>query len=292
MLTGGTAPEALRGESCTAARYLNFIVFRGARVQTVSTSMNRSRRSDSHVPAFALVAIAFFSSAAGVRCQTLTVPGSANIFGAGHASPPAPAGGGAGQLPPMFSFAAGSNQILTFSSVTGSVRVDFDDTPGGSNGPDGGTIYTRTDVFSFGGISGIINNQRTMFLVGVFVGPTEPTDPAPARLDFSNTGLTENFSSLSPALNQVFFIGDGLTGTGSGVMQQFLVPSGATRLYLGFADAFDPGSNTISGQPGFYGDNDGAISATFAIVPEPSSLILSVLAVLVVGGTMRKRAGP
>src|SRR6185503_18893334 len=140
-------------------------------------------------------------------------------FGAGHASPPQPQGGGAGTLPPGVSFTAGPNQVLTFSSVTGSVRIDFDQTPGGSNGPDGGTNYTRTDITSFGGISGITHDQRTMFMVGVFLGDTEPSDPAPARLNFSDTALTQNFGSLAPQLRQVFFIGDGLTGTGSGATQ-------------------------------------------------------------------------
>ena len=37
--------------------------------------------------------------------------------------------------------------------------------------------------------------------------------------------------------NQVFFIGDGLTGDESGFAQQFFVPVEATTLYLGIADA-------------------------------------------------------
>ncbi len=41
---------------------------------------------------------------------------------------------------------------------------------------------------------------------------------------------------LSPFLKQVFFIGDGLTGNGTGAAQQFIVPAGATRLFLGPAD--------------------------------------------------------
>jgi hypothetical protein len=43
----------------------------------------------------------------------------------------------------------------------------------------------------------------------------------------------------------VFFIGDGRTGSGTGAVQQFIVPAGATRLFLGTVDGF--GWNTNSG---------------------------------------------
>jgi hypothetical protein len=58
-------------------------------------------------------------------------------------------------------------------------------------------------------------------------------------------------SSYSPLLNQVFFIGDGLTGTGSGSVQQFVIPAGATRLFLGSSDG--AGANY---------DNSGSFSVT------------------------------
>jgi hypothetical protein len=43
------------------------------------------------------------------------------------------------------------------------------------------------------------------------VGSAEPADPAPARLHFEGQA---NQASYAPLLNQPFFIGDGLTGTG------------------------------------------------------------------------------
>src|SRR5438067_10389313 len=114
-----------------------------------------------------------------------------------------------------------------------------------------------------------------MFLVGVFLNDSEPIGLGPVRLDFSNN---ENYTVLSPLLNQTFFIGDGLTGTGSGSIQQIFVPTAATRLYLGFADG-----NDFTGPPGSYADNLGSLVATYniaggvidpALVPEPSSMIL------------------
>jgi hypothetical protein len=46
---------------------------------------------------------------------------------------------------------------------------------------------------------------------------------------------------------KVPFIGDGLTGTGSGAVQQFTVPAGATRVALGSSDTAG-GNNNNSGQ--------------------------------------------
>jgi hypothetical protein len=131
------------------------------------------------------------------------------------------------------------------------------------NDPDGvGAGSPDSSTNSIGGLAGI-TAPNAGYLVGVFENATEPLDPAPARLDFSLIGT--NFTNLSPALNQVFFIGDGLTGDGTGAPQQFQIPNGATRVFLGLADA--PGYH---GDPGGYGDNSGQFSAEFSIVPEPS----------------------
>ena len=52
----------------------------------------------------------------------LSIPGSANIFGAGHASPPDPAGGGGGTLPPVFALPySGGGGAIQFSAITGTV---------------------------------------------------------------------------------------------------------------------------------------------------------------------------
>jgi hypothetical protein len=205
-------------------------------------------------------------SSPGASAATLTIPGDANIFGAGHASPPAPGGGGAGELPVEFDlgFSAGSGVVLTFSSVTGSVTLN-NGSGNNANDPDGIGSASNIGVDSFDGISGVVS-PNAGFLAGIFLGSSEPADPAPLRLDFTVIGTS--FTSLSPQLNQVFFIGDGLTGDASGTVQQFNVPVGATRLFLGLADA-----PNYSGDPGAYGDNIGSFSATFS-VPEPSPLAL------------------
>jgi hypothetical protein len=96
-----------------------------------------------------------------------------------------------------------------------------------------------------GGVSNGIAGLNAPFsaLIGVFLDDSQPdTTGAPASLDFSGGGLGIDFSSLSPALKQPFFIGDGLT---SGAQpQEFVVPAGATRLFLGIHDGFGWFNNT------------------------------------------------
>jgi hypothetical protein len=95
-------------------------------------------------------------------------------------------------------------------------------------------------------------------LVGVFLDDSLPTSTAaPADLDFGPTGIGTSFTTLSPALKQAFFIGDGLTGTGTGTTQTFVVPAGATRLFLGVSDGV-----------GWF-NNSGAFNATVTISAAP-----------------------
>jgi Flp pilus assembly protein TadG len=78
-------------------------------------------------------------------------------------------------------------------------------------------------------------------LVGVFLSDSQPSDNnAPANLDFS-TVESRNFTTLQPALQQIFFIGDGLTD--SGVQQNFIAPKGATRLFLATWDFYQWNNN-------------------------------------------------
>lgn len=199
------------------------------------------------------------------------VQGTANIFGAGHDTPPAPDGGGGGTLPTLLNIPEGlGGGWVEFGAITGVVSccdsLDF-----AGNGPDGGPYASGdTDVTSFGGISGLVHSGKTMFLAGVFVNDNEPSDPAPARLVYDD--ITDGSSNYSPELNQTFFIGDGqgdalpFTDIG-GVTQKFFIPAGATRLYLGFVDAYEFGNPTDP--PGYYNDNVGQLDGRAIFIPAP-----------------------
>jgi hypothetical protein len=77
-------------------------------------------------------------------------------------------------------------------------------------------------------------------------------------------------------LQQAFFIGDGLTGNGTGEVQTFIVPAGAARLFLADVDGF-----------GWF-NNTGAFDVTVnGATPVPAPLIGHGLRVLLaVGGVL------
>lgn len=188
--------------------------------------------------------------AQSVDPSVVTVPAAANIFGAGHDQTPSPGGGGGGTLPPEWPLPGGGTRVVTFRSVSGEVNPINNEATVGYNGP-GGDMTSDTDVESYGGIAGLIHHGNGMFLVGVFLTDATPADPAPVRLDFTDG---EQFDRLEPRIGQTFFIGDG-------VGRQYLVPPDATRLFLGFVNAYtrgDPLSMT-HGSPGYYGNNSGEL---------------------------------
>lgn len=112
---------------------------------------------------------------------------------------------------------------------------------------------------SYRGLSDVVVPINS--LIGIFLGPDAPNPGrTPPILDYSKLGL--DFRSLSPGLQQTFFIGDGLTGQGMGHRQVFEAPIGATRLFLGTMDG------------GEWLNNVGSFDVRIMPVPEPSSLVL------------------
>ncbi len=99
-------------------------------------------------------------------------------------------------------------------------------------------------------------------------------------------------------LAQTFFIGDGL-GTGS-AQQTFNVPTGATRLFWGFADGAPGfGSPSAAVLPSGYGDNLGSLSVTYNLnlvgepggeIPEPSTVVLMGLGIAALTLLRRRKA--
>ena len=183
-----------------------------------------------------------------------SVDGRANIFAAGLSFVP---GDGSGILPPSISIPVGTKYI-EFSSITGAVSFDsVNPYTRPFFAPDGGDGLTNID--SLNGISGLISNRHG-FLAGVFLESTPPTSNAPDRINaIGDTG----FLTTSPSIQQSFFIGDGRTGIGAGYVQKFMVPAGATRLFVGLVDGYDETSATISGPPRYYNDNAGAFAFNY-----------------------------
>ena len=156
----------------------------------------------------------------------------------------------------LFSFSAGTNNV--FSIVANGLVGCC------SNSPyipaDGSSSST-----SIGGINGLsgISGDGNIPLVGVFTSDIDPYGSAPPSvLNFNKNAP----SSLSPLLNQVFYVGDGRSGylDPNGTSLTFTAPSGATRLYLGVVDAY-----SFGGTSGYYSDNYGAFTATVTLAPVP-----------------------
>lgn len=157
-----------------------------------------------------------------------TVLGTANPFLAGMPNGSTCCSGDTApaQSPVFAAFIATPGLTFQFG-VTGSVD-HTGATP--TLSPDGSGLFSTS---SANGIAGA--NWPVDALVGVFLDNSQPdSSAAPSPLDFTTT----NFTTLSPGLKQAFFIGDGLTGTGSGTVQTFIAPPGATRLFLGTSDGF------------------------------------------------------
>jgi hypothetical protein len=188
-----------------------------------------------------------------------SVPGTANPYLSGMPNGSTCCGGDSApaQSPVQvtgLTFVPGST--LTFN-VTGSVNF----VPGPSGDPPDGGVSASTPANN--GISGA--SWPANALVGVFLDNSLPTAAlAPADLNFSTPG-SRSFTSLSPALKQAFFIGDGLSGNGTGAVQTFVVPTGATRLFLGTSDGV-----------GWF-NNSGSFTVTAtAAAPPPTAALAAI----------------
>jgi Flp pilus assembly protein TadG len=142
-------------------------------------------------------------------------------------------------------------QVSNSIPITPGNSMTFDGINGGANNDytftnlytaDGDTTNLATNTV--GNEHGIANMTAPInCLVGLFLDNNVPGatgETVPSNLDFS-TDASRNFTTLSPQLNQLFFIGDGRDDNGD--VQQFVVPSHATRLFIGTWDDYEWNNN-------------------------------------------------
>jgi len=131
---------------------------------------------------------------------------------------------------------------LYFRQTTG--QTSYEDA--GNYGPDGNTGWIVRQAAANG-----INATRAPLncLVGIFLDNRVPSTYAMAAEPDFTTEASRDFTTLSPQLKQVFFIGDGLNSHGD--LQKFTVPNAATRLFVGLMD-----------EKGWWWDNTGQITTT------------------------------
>lgn len=230
----------------------------------------------------ACVAPVLAGSAWTAHASTFTVNSTDSVYNYGGTN----VAGSGSTAPQQVAIAAGTISF-TFSA-SGQVSLTPLADPFGPHGPDGGPNAFNMNVSAAAGLSGV-HSSNVGYLAAVFLNGSEPMDTAPATLDFAAAN-GESFASISPLLDQVFFVGDGLTGSGSGTAQQFYVPTGATTLVLGIVDA-----DNYNGAPGAYFDNSGFYTVNVTPqtpgVPEPASWALMSGGFGLVGGALRRRAG-
>lgn len=166
--------------------------------------------------------------AGGPGLGTLIVRGTANPFLVDPANRNIDPFYMGGTLPPSLDVSPGLVLSFDVSGQTGNFPANSL-----SPSPDGAP-NVNAGAPDWGYLSGYIYPHNA--LIGVFWGPTLQTRPP-------RFGGGTTFTQATPELGQVFFIGDGLSGTGTGGRQEFVVPEGTTKLYLGSADGREWGNN-------------------------------------------------
>jgi len=210
-----------------------------------------------------------FAALSLVANAQVVVPGSSDPWLAGQLNGTLASGGDvAPDESPVYAGSVTAGSTVTWSA-TGLVFFE-PNIP--SDGPNGETGYRTSDAYGAQNGLSAVYNVPVDGLMGVFLGPGVPSGTAPAGLDFSGGAIS--YTSLSPLVDQVFYMGDGS-------VQSLVVPTGATRLFLGTMDGF-----------GWY-NNVGAFNVTLqnvtTTVPDGGSTMAMVGVAFGVIGYVRRK---
>jgi Flp pilus assembly protein TadG len=148
----------------------------------------------------------------------------------------------------LSSLGVSSGSSITFDGVTGS--TDFGGgTTGNADGDSTKMCTLGSPVFGNNSyLNSPTNGMSNCYapvnaLMAVFLDGSTPSNSGPSitPLDFS-TAASRDYTSLSPQLKQVFFVGDGRRANGE--IQQIVVPTGATRVFFANMDGWQYNNNT------------------------------------------------
>jgi hypothetical protein len=211
-----------------------------------------------------MLATCLFALPSLASTASLTVGGAAEIYTAGQITGTAAQVLGLNLIP-------GGTLTFTATGFIGGAGCTST-TPDGCDGFD--SQWPTTGVARYTGAA--------QALVGIFLDDSTPSGPGGVTY-YLNPGS----GSFAPGLLQPFFIGDGLTGTGLGSLQAFLIPTGATRLFLGTSD-----------NPGRYSNNTGSFQVTvddlqqnsqLSEAPEPSTYVMMGTSLAALAAWRRRR---
>ena len=150
-----------------------------------------------------------------------------------------------------------AGDLIRLEGITGTAAWHDDPTPDEVNDADGDPTFlvangvapaTSAPTNSNNGMS----NTRAPIgaVMAVFLNDNSPTTgTVPACLDFG-TAASRDYTTLSPKLKQVFFVGDGKKSDGT--PQTITIPTGATRLFMGAMDAWQWNDNSGNFQTKLY----------------------------------------
>jgi hypothetical protein len=194
-------------------------------------------------------AIAVVSTSTSVTNQVVSGQGDPWLAGMSSGSGSVSDGDTApSQSPPMVMNVT-PGTVLTFTNVSGAVKHDPTLSADNANG-NTSQIYSHNmdDPLNEPAVQNNIGNISAPIdsLIGVFLTNNAPnTQSAPtATLDYTNQSTRDTINTTGLQTQEPFFIGTGATSTGS--TKYYVVPPGATRLYLGVMDGHQWSNNSGS----------------------------------------------